>query len=723
LFRSISRDEQARRAAVLAVLGGLMLALTMPAARGQDRASGAGPGEGPVAGFGFTRKVSVSGSPAVVVSEFLTHGAREGTASKAVAVVDRAGQLVPWRVLQEGPGDLLRLAFQTGGRGGEFRIAYGGTAAKPPSPPEWKDGPGLEVETRAFQNCDMNRLDSVRAAFEKASPMGSDFVPAVFHRFNPTNPAPAPFMSLYRGTLRVPAAGTHAFFTSSQDCSFLLIDGKLVVSSGGAHGPAGHARFKGEAKLSAGPHAFEYLHAAAGPDACMVAAWQPQGAAKPEPIPPAAFGSERVERVTPGHPTTADGRIVRDVVYQVQGEVPLEGADDAPLVRVQFQDASGRSSSRLRWDFGDGQTSSSAAPTHVFPRPGVYTVTLSEIGGAGPVVNRVPVSRAIVIEDASRPPDSLASYLAMLEGYDPARMDGPGALALVRAMFQGGQPARGVAAAKTWLEAEGASRDDPSVRAVAELAATALRDGTNDPKSARVIWELAAKASTGAAAKAASSVEAADLALNMLLDTNSAGRLLDEAETASKDSNDPLVAARIARVRGDLLARKGDRAGALASYQKAAQMRPTTRGVVERQAWRGGFNRSVEAFVREKKLDRALESLRAWQDEFPGDKAEGTLSFLLARAWAAGGAYDRAIAVAGDLLAVNPDSASADRLALLAADCEEQRGETARAVASLQAILTDYPGSPLVPEVRKRLSRLQGPPATDSSPESTSNPM
>jgi predicted negative regulator of RcsB-dependent stress response len=673
-------------------------------AKAQERASG----DGAIDGFGFIRKVGVTGTPAVVVTEFLTHGARADGGSKAVAVVDRSGRVVPWRILQEGPGDLMRMAFATGGRGGEFRIAYGGKPSKPPSSPEWKDAPGLEIETRRFERCDLNQMESVRAAFEKAEPIGADYVPAVYHRFNPTSPDPAPFLSRYRGTLRVPTAGTHTFFTSSQDCSFLLIDGALVVSAGGAHGPAGQARFKGEAKLTAGPHAFEYLHAATGPDACMVAAWQLKGAAKPEPIPPVAFGSEAVERVAPGHPMTADGRIVRDVVYRIQGEVPLAEADDAPLIRVQFQDASGRSASRLRWDFGDGQESSSATPTHIFARPGIYTVTLSEIGGAEPVVNRVPVTRALVFEDASRPADTLASYLPILEGYDPAKLDGPGAVALVRAMIQGNQAARGVAAARAWLGAENGTRDDGSIREAAELAATVARDPMNDPKTALMIWELAAKAAQSAAARAACGVEAADVALNLLLDAAAAGPLLDAAEAASQSANDPVIAARVARVRGDFLARKGDREGARASYTKAARVRPATRGVVERQAWRGAFNRSVEAFVREKQLDRALASLREWQEEYPGDKAEGTLSLLLARTWAAGGALDRAIAVAGDLLAVNPDSASADRIALLAAECEEQRGATARAVASLRAILSDYPGSPLVTEVRKRLARLEG---------------
>ena len=63
-------------------------------------------------------------------------------------------------------------------------------------------------------------------AWRSAEPFGMAYVPAVFHRFNPFWPNPEPFLSKYRGTLRTSRAGTYQFFTSSQDCSFLLVDGK-----------------------------------------------------------------------------------------------------------------------------------------------------------------------------------------------------------------------------------------------------------------------------------------------------------------------------------------------------------------------------------------------------------------------------------------------------------------------------------------------------------------
>jgi TolA-binding protein len=66
--------------------------------------------------------------------------------------------------------------------------------------------------------------------------------------------------------------------------------------------------------------------------------------------------------------------------------------------------------------------------------------------------------------------------------------------------------------------------------------------------------------------------------------------------------------------------------------------------------------------------------------------------------------WPQAIALAADLVAINPDSPYADRLVFLAAECEEKLGHTDRARAGYQSLITDYPGSPLVGEARKKLA-------------------
>ena len=120
------------------------------------------------------------------------------------------------------------------------------------------------------------------------------------------------------------------------------------------------------------------------------------------------------------------------------------------------------------------------------------------------------------------------------------------------------------------------------------------------------------------------------------------------------------------------------------------------KSAVEQDAWRGALSRSTEEFLRNKAFDRAWAELRKWQEEFPIDKVEGYLTLLQARYWGARSRWPQAIALAGDLVAINPDSPYADRLVYLAAECEERQGHGDRARAGYQSLLTDYPGSPLV---------------------------
>ncbi len=278
--------------------------------------------------FDFHRQIHLNGTevPPVISAEFFTHGALAADASN-LRVVDGRRRPVPWKMLQTGPGDFAHVAIQTVPHVNSYQIEYGGDE-KAAKSGDWTRTEGLVMETRRFAPCDLHQLPSVRDAFSRAEPMGSLYVPNVYLAFNPVTPGPEPFFSLFRGTLHAPVQGSYQFFTSSQDCSFLLIDGKDVVAAPGAHGPVGQARFKGTVTLTAGAHAFEYVHAASGPEAMMVAAWQPPGTEKPVPIPPQAFGSDGVAFVTAVGPFHHGNRPAHDMLAEVVGEVVFD--EDAP---------------------------------------------------------------------------------------------------------------------------------------------------------------------------------------------------------------------------------------------------------------------------------------------------------------------------------------------------------------------------------------------------------
>ena len=338
----------------------------------------------------------------VVVTEFFHHG-EISLDGKNVIVLAKNKTLVPMRVLQLGPGDFCRLAFQTERGQSEYEILYGGDPPTEALPP-WTSRDGLLLETRHFRQCDLQKLDKVREAFEAAPPIGSDYVSEVRHACNPVTIQQGPFLSRYSGTLHIDVEGSYRIFTSSQDCSFLLIDDKLVIAAPGRHGPTGDTRpgtWK-QIRLSAGLHKFEYYHAAASANTTMLAAWIAHPVSPKER--PTAIGGEAsttylVGHLPAGRVTTRTAKLVPDFLMKIAGEVPLPD-NPLPMLGVAFRDASARSLSmqgKPLWDFGDGQTSTSANPNHVYLRPGLYTVKLTMKHNERPVemVNRIYVDRPL----------------------------------------------------------------------------------------------------------------------------------------------------------------------------------------------------------------------------------------------------------------------------------------------------------------------------------------
>lgn len=680
----------------------------------QPGESSSGPAEAE-AGLPCQRRVQLPQTgtlPAIVMTEFLTQGAlaKGGT---NLAVHDNRNSPVPWQILQAGPGDYCRIAFQTAPRQHAYKIYYGGKDQTEKSPP-WAGSSGLMLETRHWQNCNLNSLDSLRDAWKSAEPYGMAYVPGVFHRYNPFWPDPVPFFSLYHGKLQAARSGQYRFFTSSQDCSFLLIDGKTVVAAPGWHGPVYHARFRGEVNLSSGTHEFQYFHAAAGEDACMVAAWEPPGSSRPEQIPSSAFGSNTVAEFP-----TIPVKHPRDFAVEIVGEVPL-AESNLPMVRVQFRTVSRSSTSRpkLHWDFGDGQSSSLFDPLHIYLAPGIYKVTMKSSGESESqaIINRVPIHRALVFADEKHPGDQLAQYLPILDKYSPSGLDGRSLLQLVRAFDQAGHAARAVKAGQAGILAIAKPTDETSVLETVRLVGDLLRDKVDDPKAAVAFWEGAVKVLLPETWKAEFEIEAADNALNQLLQADHAKKLLDSAAARLGQGREPALAGRLSRVLGDWHARKGDKAAARAAYARAMTVLDSRKSAVELDAWRGAFSRSTEEFLRDKAYDRAREELRKWQEQFPIDRVEGYLTLLQARYCAARSRWAQVIALAGDLVAINPESAYADRLVYLAAQSEEKQGHGDRARAAYQALITDYPGSPLVKEARTKLGALPTKPQAARKP-------
>jgi predicted negative regulator of RcsB-dependent stress response len=180
----------------------------------------------------------------------------------------------------------------------------------------------------------------------------------------------------------------------------------------------------------------------------------------------------------------------------------------------------------------------------------------------------------------------------------------------------------------------------------------------------------------------------------------------DAAKQMGKVRSGP-IAAELRRVRGDCFASAGDGDSARKAYLEGEEIGGSPRRFSEKAAWRGAHARSTEEFLKQKQFDRAAEEIQAWQREFPAEKIEGYLTLLEARYWAGRGRHAQAIAQAEQLQGVNRDSPYLDQILFVAADSEMRLGHKDRALATLQSVLKDCPGSPMVPLAKKNIELIE----------------
>jgi tetratricopeptide (TPR) repeat protein len=265
---------------------------------------------------------------------------------------------------------------------------------------------------------------------------------------------------------------------------------------------------------------------------------------------------------------------------------------------------------------------------------------------------------------------------------------------------------------------QSAAEGDEDLIKLARLVAPMARFEVGDSLLAARIWHGAARRIANVGLKAECEVASADIAVNDLSNQKAAKTLL-EAASSHIQREDGSVASRLQRVWGDYYAMTGDGEAAREAYLKAEAILKSDRTHIQRTAWQGAHARSTEKFIQTGELDRAARQIQAWQCEIPSEKISGYPTLMHAKYWAGREQHDQAIALAQQLVTVNPDSPYVDQILLLAAECEAKRGQTDRALATLHSILTDYPGSPLVPEVKDTIAALESGDAEGPKRQST----
>jgi hypothetical protein len=643
------------------------------------------------------RAVVVQPAPAenedVFVVEFLAHG--ELTDERpGLAVLTQHGP-VPSRLLARGPGDLVRVAFQGAKNTPHYEVYYGGEA--PADPPGWTSAAGLLLEARRFVECDLGELKSVTAAWDRAAPLGSDYVPQIFQGFFPFADPGTPALCRFMGRLHIEKPGQYRFYLSSHDASWLQIDGETVVGWPGRHPPEGEARHFGDRQLQTGKHDFEFVYASSGQGFLAVAAWKLPGEERVVPIPPEAFGE--VRRVPAARPQLRGGGMLTDFQVEVVGEAPL-GKGRPPLLRVRFTSATPEQAHK--WDFGDGQTATAKEPEHVFLLPGEYLVRCK--AAKGPSFDsriQVHVPRPPIAEKERQV--DIADWAGELREYDAKRLSAPDLHQLVSVFVELEEFTR---AANMGLEglrqrSRGAAAPEPqaTARFCVELARVLDRK-LNRQDDALAVCREGLQFGPAGEPLLQLLLAAADLCLKVD-QVEEGDRHLQSAKSQLAETTPPTLRSRLLQLEGDLFRRRHEPARAVASYQAAAAYALSVAwDARQRTVLPGAYSRSIEEFLLTDDLTAAVETLDRWSAELPTCHLEGYYTLLRGKSYLALDQPRLVVLEATDLLGQAPDDPYADQLLLLVAEAQfrQQHGPAAR--GTLKRLLDNYPGSPLTATAR-----------------------
>lgn len=640
----------------------------------------------------------------VAVFAFYTGGLGKPDASD-VRVAVRGRKPVNHRVLQAGPGDFVRVAFEVVPAEKRYYVYWGNPNAAAPGP--WEFQRGLLLEARRHDGGDPKTLAEVEAAWAKAAPLGADFVSQISFGHDPFESDDVPAVFHFVGWFVPPQPGTYSIATSSRGGSWVLVDGQEVVSWPGSHGAASDASHAKEVALTQAPHRLDYWNTHVPGHTMMVAAWRLPGAKDYEPIPAKAFLT-----VTEAAFVETDQRsdkVVADFFPSHAGE---SWWPERYAVRLQFRNLTKGTSlargGRFEWDFGDGQTSLEANPAHVYLAPGDYAVGLT--AGRGPQAavfrTKVRVDRDWT-KQASREIEPIRKYADEVAKYDLAKLDTRSLLLALDLFTHQGMPEAVVAASGELALARAGLDDETIQRSALVLGETLRRLGkAADAVAGYQKAEQRLRADRAKAPVAARIGETLAGDLHRWDDAEKeCQRVLKAYATAGADE-----AVRRAHIGlGDVWRHRGEGDKARAAYAAAAAIVVSPMAPSQAAVRVGTLARYVEEYTRERDWEWAFKFLDDWAWEFPLDKLQGHWSWLRAQALLAHDQRDEAFLEAMDLLAGNPASAYAVRLLMFAAECQVAAGQTEKARLLLQTAVEDYPEDPQREAARLRLQALGGP--------------
>lgn len=562
-------------------------------------------------------------------------------------VLDAAGKPVAFQLTFHDAGRYSLLAFRAANPKQRFFIYFGNPQAErakeqvvvDPAPGagppkgEWVPRYGLTLETiqRPEGPNPKTVADMAKLMTGSRGKHGARYQRRISDGYNPFGSSDY-YISIYRGWMMIPKAGTYQFCTISNEASFSFLDGKELI-----HWPGHHTVERGErgevntsVQLTAGLHYIEYYHEEVTLEQMAFLGWRPSADAGPfSPIPESIYTAPHDAVVTayedPKGPLLRFEPVIADSVWPVERH-------EGQYTRCRFQTNKALPpSTTYRWDFGDGQTASGEEVEHVYLTLGTYAVTLTAQIPQGTATARWPLQvyeiEHIADQFKEGPP---REYAKLARQYDRGKLGADALKELAHLLAENEEPAEAIEVGKEYLRRFG---DKPAL-ALAQvrrlMADCSLRLGKAGLDEAIANYQASLVPEMPVAEKLdvlARLIRLLGIERGLPEKVEAVTQQAEKTWKAAQPDADTRAAYRRTVIAtGDVLLWNKKPADAADFYRRAEALGAFIPSQV-RKARLGAYPDSIREFIAAGNYGAALDVVERWDETFPTEKPNGQTFF------------------------------------------------------------------------------------------------
>jgi hypothetical protein len=566
-------------------------------------------------------------------------------------VADAAGNAVPFQLMFHDAARYSLISFRCTDPRQRFFIYFGNpkadrapeqvvvdsTPGAGPPKGSWIPHFGLVLETmhRPQGKNPETPADMAKLIAGSRAKHGARYQRRISDGYNPFGSSDY-YISIYRGWMQIPRAGTYQFCTVSNEASFSFMDGKELV-----HWPRRHTVEKGihgeknvKVELTAGLHYIEYYHEEVVLEQMAFLGWRPaadKGAF--DAIPESVYTAPH-EGVVSRYEDTK-GPLLRFEPVITDSIWPTERSE-GQYTRCRFQVGQAPApgpDTTFQWDFGDGQTAAGPEVEHVCLALGAYPVTLTAQGSQGKQTARWPLEVYEIENVTDQFKEGIPKdYANLVRGFDRAKLDVNALKEMAYLFAESEDPAGAIEVGKEFVKRSGNVQALVVARVRRLMADCSMRLGKEGLEQAVANYQAAITVETPLAEKLdvlARLIRLLGIERNL---PEKAGEILGQVEEAVRSGRldeTGLTAYRHAVIAaGDVLLWHGKLDGASDLYvraEKRLMLQPIPDQV--RSARIGAYPNSIRELIASGNYAAALDIVNRWDDSFPTDKPKGQTFF------------------------------------------------------------------------------------------------